>query len=1151
MRNLAFLILIISLSVTAFSQNPKSNFEKTSKPETAKAKVGDEKEEFRKAINQVEPEKRVNALLKFVETFPNTEQKDRALGLIVSGRAEIADAKLLANETEEGVELFKLAVKEAPKPIEEKLFTGVVLQIPNNLFWRGQRLAAYEVAEMIEEKASKEPKQLLALSTFYIGIEYASGAIRLAKKALELEPNSRVGYQTLGLAYRLGFQLDNSAEAYAKALEFDPSSTTSIRNLAEMKRATGKTGEAITLYQSILEKDPNDNNARTGLILSMFDAGKVVEAEIQMNKSLEDTPNNLLLLVGAAYWYAANGDGSKAVELSQKALTIEPRYTWGYIAMARGLMKQNDPLAAERVLLAARQYGNFPTLQYEIASARLAAGFYKDAVDEISQSFTLENGAVVTKLGGRIEAEAESFTKLLSLERQAGIFQPLSADDPENAEKLKKLLKFSKKLEKPETDESEIISSAEEFIEGSDKMKTHRQIFVAERLLEKKKALPKVLEITKDAVKGVDAALEVKTSSSAVLADQLYEPRRIANSRGEAVIVPEIPRQMLANIIRGRIEEISGWALHSQEKEDEAIVRMKRAISVMPKDSAFLRSSMWRMGTILEAKGESKDALDYYIKGYSAEENDEVKKIVIEGLYKKLNGSLEGLEEKLASTMVETNKNAVFAKKTESVAKKPEPQEKKEEKEDTNKLNLSKIPDIVPIARNSVKTQPKPTPEEIKTELTTEIKPEPTPAPETTLGDEKIEDEIIEDKPVETNEATSLESVETEKLTVDTSIEPKKPETENIVDESEEGKKEDTLPTDSTNDVSTEIKTANKTDNILDNSLVKAKTEESKNEIRSDDSLIDTDETANSVENNADPNEAKTIAEEVKNETPIDNKVENTEANKIETNIEPLTVKPENATEIKNQNSTETIKSDSNESQNSAKPKSKIFNKPIVVIEDKLSNTKVEQTPNIMPFEKKVVEPIKEESKADVPAEKSVLENKKAIDPENDLIVDETKVESSNSEIILESEKTTPTESAEKEPGINETPSDKEVQEVSENTLNNAGATRPRFVSNENVKNVNGEISPCKIVLSQDVVSIINNGGNLGLLVGVENGQERNEIKAVSSSPADVEVMYEPEIGAVAGRAFFVISSISTNQGEYKVTLDTPCGKKEILVKVR
>src|SRR5207245_5534358 len=115
----------------------------------------------------------------------------------------------------------------------------------------------------------------------------------------------------------------------------------------------------------ILAKDDANLPARTGLVLSLFDAGKRADAEAELTRSLEANPGNVILLAGAAYWYAAHDEGEKAVELAQKAIAGDPRFIWSHIALARGYLSENKPAIAERTLFAARRYGNFPTLEYE------------------------------------------------------------------------------------------------------------------------------------------------------------------------------------------------------------------------------------------------------------------------------------------------------------------------------------------------------------------------------------------------------------------------------------------------------------------------------------------------------------------------------------------------------------------------------------------------------------------------------------------------------------------------------------------------------------------------------------------------------------------------------------------------------------------
>jgi hypothetical protein len=58
---------------------------------------------------------------------------------------------------------------------------------------------------------------------------------------------------------------------------------------------------------------------------------------------------------------------------------------------------------------------------------------------------------------------------------------------------------------------------------------------------------------------------------------------------------------------------------------------------------------MWHLGAALEASGKNDDALPYYIKSYKAGPPDPARRSVIESVYKKVNGSLDGLDDKIGS----------------------------------------------------------------------------------------------------------------------------------------------------------------------------------------------------------------------------------------------------------------------------------------------------------------------------------------------------------------------------------------------------------------------------------------------------------------------------------------------------------------------
>ncbi|MGI9036927.1 MAG: tetratricopeptide repeat protein [Pyrinomonadaceae bacterium] len=747
-----FLIILLFLSVPAFAQKPKP-IRKRPLAAAPTPTAADEKAEFEKAEAQTDLTEKIAALQKFAADFPNSSERVHALELVVSARAQLADEKLRAGDAAAAVELFKQAVADAPAPVSDKLFSEVVLQFPTNLFYGGQSQAAIEIARAIEEKVGANAKQILGLATFYIGTENAAEARRLAEKAIALDPKLPVAYQTLGLADRLGFQLDEAVAAYTKALELDSDSVVSKRSLAEMKRAVGKPDEAAALYREILGKNADAAAAQTGLTLALFDSGKQTEAEAEMAKTLEKNPNDLFLLTSATYWYAARGMGAKAVDLAQKAVAVEPRYTWAHIALARGFLSQNRYGDAEKSLLRARQYGNFPTLNYELAAVRLAAGFYEEAARELRKSFTVTDDLIQTKLGNRVPQDGKSFIELLAPERSASIFEPLSADNPETAAKLKALLTLSQKLASADATDAEIEQAVNDFVKADDKTKTNRQLYAANRLLQAKRDLPKVLELTQGAVAGVDSALDAPNASSAILADELFESRTIAISRGEIIVVPSIPRQTLSAILRGRIEEISGWTFFNQNKPQEAVVHLKRAVSVLPEKSAWWRSSMWRLGAAFDAAGSPALALDAYVKSYLSAPPDLIKYSVIETVYQKVNGSLDGLDKKIGAKPADAIAAAVIpetgsALNTEAAKTEPSPAP-------TTTPTPEATPETSPMPENSPtpKAEPavKPRPK-VSATPQTETAPQPTPTPRMTKTTAAI-------KPPETIAKTSPASL--------------------------------------------------------------------------------------------------------------------------------------------------------------------------------------------------------------------------------------------------------------------------------------------------------------------------------------------------------------------------------------------------------
>lgn len=1043
MKYPATLCFLLIFALTAFGQTPTPTPKKSPKTlKTVAPKLGTEAEEFEKAKAVTEAAQRIAALQEFIKNFPASAQIPAAQSLIVTARAETGILKMQAGDLAGGIELYKQAVADAPVPVPDELFSKILIGLPVSLYTINQRGAAFDLAKLIEEKVGANAAQLGDLAKFYLNVEYGTEAIRLAQKATEIAPSAN-NHQTLAAAYRLNFRLEDAANAYAKAIELDGESVISRLNLAEMKRALGKSDEAAAIYREILAKDAENKAAQTGLTLALFDADKRAEAETELKKTLEAEPNNSKLLASAAYWYAAHGQNEQAIEYAQKAIAAEPRNVWSYIAQSRALMAQKKPLEAEKVLLLARAYSDFPTLDYELASVRLAAGLYREAAETLKRSFAVnKEGLIETYLGNRVLADAKSFTELLSLERRTAIFEMKPADSPENSDQLRALLDFQQKLEAKDATEDQLSAAADEFTKGGDNMRLHRELFAASRLVQKKTALPKALELTQSAIGAADAALNVANPSAAVLADEIYDSRQYAISQNLVIVVPDIPRPTLSAILRGRIEDIAGLALFQQNNIPQSIVRLKRALSVLPEKSAFSRASFWHLGDALQADGKEKEALEAYIKGYNKELPDAEKRAFIETLYVKVNGSTDGLDDRIGA------KAETTVAKTET---KPTPD------------NSDNVKTTEPTPTPELKPEPTPTPA-AKTEVTPQPTPQTEVTPETKTEPQKLPENI-----------PALEIVKTPEPS------PTPTPTEIVLKEPQP------TPT-------------------PENKIEEVKKEEPKpEEIKAEPSPSPTPTATPSIEATPTP------TPEIKTE----------ETKTAETDVKPTpepTPTPQAVSVVISDNLKKIPSSQNNESktektpnetqpQNSSKP---LF-EPVVINIGKNEPAKTETNEPKQTDEKPAETLAKTET--------ALTETPKTEEPKPD----ETKTE------ILQPENK---------------PAEEKIL---------SGEFRPRIIITENTgsRTVTEEIATCKLVVNQENISLLNGGGSLGVMVGFEGEGDFRQITAESSSPEDVEVRVDADIAASQKRAFFIIKSISTKTGVFTVTFSAPCGKKEILVKVR
>ncbi|HEY4424131.1 MAG TPA: tetratricopeptide repeat protein [Pyrinomonadaceae bacterium] len=660
----------------------------------------DESEEVELSLTKPLPERAVK-LKEFLDAHPDSKSRPRAIELLISTHAGLGDQKLKNGDIAGGIEQMMHAIDEADTSIPEKLFAGVIAQIPTNLYLRGEREAAYKAAQSIETKFGGDPKRLLEMAGFYLSVERGSDTVRVAEGAVKLAPDLAEAHRMLAVGLHISLRLDEAAAEYKKTLELDPTSKVSRGSLADLYRAAGKNEEALALYNEQLAADPKDKAARAGKVIALYELNRADEASSALESALAAEPRNLPLLSGAAYWLAAHGNNDKALELALKATAIEPRYTWAQIALARALLGVKRPLDAERSLRYARQYGKFPTLTYELASVLASMGLYEEAAEVLRESFTIKDDQIQAYLAGRVQVNDASFIDLLAPERRAGIYQPASADTAANAKTMKALLAFSTAItpaEGQKIDEPAAVAAAKEFASGSDSMRPFRQVYAASRLARNGVGITTALDLIAQARRATDEALKVPVLTLAVQADEFRDMRASAISSGSVPDVAPAPAAVLANIYKGRLEDLEGWALFNNERYSEAVVHLKKAEEILPAETPAWRIALWHLGVTLEQSGQKEQALEAYIKSYKGEpEPSAVRRSVIEQLYKRINGSLDGLEEKLGAATgaaVSTSTPATTTPETTTPA--PQPTTNPEPAPETSKPTSSETPKSEP-----------------------------------------------------------------------------------------------------------------------------------------------------------------------------------------------------------------------------------------------------------------------------------------------------------------------------------------------------------------------------------------------------------------------------------------------------------------------
>lgn len=649
------------------------------------------RQSLEKARTAPSVDERISLLDKFLSANRGSLLEVEARELLMREYSLRAEQHLREGSPENAVSDFKAAYRAAPAEITDRLFSQYIFPMPVALNAFGYRTESAELMRSFEARFADEVNRLIQIGFFYVQIEAPLEAVRTLERAVKLAPQDHRGHNSLGTAYLINLRLDDAQAEFRRALELNPRDEYANLNMANLLRARGQHEQAADYYQRQLDLKPDDADAHAGLAITLLALGRDEEAEKEVTRVSQLAPENYRFFTQLAYFYAARRKTVHARAAVERAAKIEPRYAWTHITKANIDALESRFGDALSTLIPAQNLGTFPTLSFEVAKSLMALDGYDQTVEVLSDAFTLtEDGEFEAMLGGVMKARSPRLDLLLERERQAALFlneqttTPLQYRLAEAVARIDHYLKIAaaaKARPRPAAPrraanprqkgrQSRTPQRAQQArTEPAEPTRPRRTASAvdpdAELSAGTDSALPGVAELMKaittfttlDDGRQVFRAIWVarKLAESGVAldaAEQLAHRAVAAADRatepdGSMRDAPLLDREGRLAVFLGRAEDALGWALLKKGDTRGAIAHLTKSVDTYP-NNAERKNALWHLAVVMEEVGDEQRALDFYVAAYDARfPGAEARRARIEALYKKMKGSLDGLEERL------------------------------------------------------------------------------------------------------------------------------------------------------------------------------------------------------------------------------------------------------------------------------------------------------------------------------------------------------------------------------------------------------------------------------------------------------------------------------------------------------------------------
>ncbi|MEO5857742.1 MAG: protein kinase [Pyrinomonadaceae bacterium] len=174
-------------------------------------------------------------------------------------------------------------------------------------------------------------------------------AIEEFERALQIEPDYALAYVGLADCYTLlelytgasaAETLPRAKEYALRAIELDISSSEAHTSLGYVYYTMWQWDDAERHLKRAVELDPNNPTAHHRYYLLLRETGRLEKAAAIIARARELDPLSLVINLSYARSFLLQGDGSRAVSLTQELIQLYPDYAPGHTTMGSALIRQ-------------------------------------------------------------------------------------------------------------------------------------------------------------------------------------------------------------------------------------------------------------------------------------------------------------------------------------------------------------------------------------------------------------------------------------------------------------------------------------------------------------------------------------------------------------------------------------------------------------------------------------------------------------------------------------------------------------------------------------------------------------------------------------------------------------------------------------------